>query len=96
MPNNQEGWRPKGYDGPGWEPPKEPPQGPPQGPPRDSGGGSGGRSRWSMPGVAAVIAVAVWSILAYQWTEQNDCSLPESYGLVLSHGTPDPWEGCGD
>ncbi|MEI5099835.1 hypothetical protein RB200_16275 [Streptomyces sp. PmtG] len=46
--------------------------------------------------MVAVVAVAIWSVLAYQWTEQNDCGLAESYGLVLSHGTPDPWERCGD
>ncbi|MET9545024.1 hypothetical protein [Streptomyces sp. 135] len=49
-----------------------------------------------MPGVVAVVAVVIWTVLAYQWTEQNDCEVPESYGLVLSHGTPDPWEMCGD
>ncbi|ARX80940.1 hypothetical protein SMD44_00338 [Streptomyces alboflavus] len=43
-----------------------------------------------------MIAIGIWSLLAYQWTEQNDCELVESYGLVLSHGTPDPWEMCGD
>ncbi|MFD9882917.1 hypothetical protein ACFWZT_15860 [Streptomyces alboflavus] len=91
MPNNEGGWRPPGYDGPGWEPPKEPP-----GPPRNDGGGPAGQSRWSWPGIAAVIAIGIWSLLAYQWTEQNDCELVESYGLVLSHGTPDPWEMCGD
>ncbi|QCX75748.1 hypothetical protein C9F11_10340 [Streptomyces sp. YIM 121038] len=96
MPNNEGGWRPPGYDGPGWEPPKEPPQGPPQGPPPGGGRGPGGGSRWSVPGVVAVIVIGVWSVLAYQWTQQNDCELVESYGLVLSHGTPDPWERCGD
>ncbi|MEV0441123.1 hypothetical protein AB0I84_25640 [Streptomyces spectabilis] len=95
MPNNEGGWRPRGYDGPGWEPPEEPPQGPPPGG-GGGGGGPGGRSRWSVPGVVAVVTVAVWSVLAYQWTQQNDCDLVESYGLVLSHGTPDPWERCGD
>ncbi|MBB5934704.1 hypothetical protein [Streptomyces zagrosensis] len=46
--------------------------------------------------MAAVIAFAIWSLLAYQWTEQNDCEVMKSYGLVLSHGTPDPWEQCGN
>ncbi|MFD0417713.1 hypothetical protein [Streptomyces sp. NPDC127108] len=92
MPNDEGGWRPPGYDGPGWEPPRDPPPGPP----RNDDGGPGGRSRWSRTGIAAVIAIGIWSLLAYQWTEQNDCELVESYGLVLSHGTPDPWEVCGD
>ncbi|MFF8644069.1 hypothetical protein [Streptomyces sp. NPDC015345] len=92
MPNKEEGWRPPGYNGPGWEPPKVPPGGPG----RDDRGGPEGRSRWSVPGVVAVVAVVIWTVLAYQWTEQNDCEVPESYGLVLSHGTPDPWEMCGD
>ena len=92
MPNNEEGWRPRGYNGPGWEPPKDPPEGPPPG----DGGPPKGRSPWSLPGVAGVIAVVIWCVLAYQWTEQNDCEAVESFGLVLSHGTPDPWEACGD
>ena len=94
MPNDEEGWRPRGYTGPGWEPPK----GPGGGPPRDGGRPPGGpsRSRWSVPGVVAVILAVVWSVLAYQWVEQHDCEVVESYGLVVSHGTPDFWEGCGD
>ncbi|MFD5251430.1 hypothetical protein ACFWM5_01110 [Streptomyces bobili] len=98
MPNNSGGWRPPGYRGPGWEPPDEPPSGPPP-PPRPPGsGGPGpeGRSRWSVPGIIAVIVAVIWTLLAYQWTQQNDCELAESYGLVLSHGTPDFWEECGD
>jgi hypothetical protein len=49
-----------------------------------------------VPGIVAVIVAVIWTLLAYQWTQQNDCELVESYGLVLSHGTPDFWEECGD
>ncbi|MER5634171.1 hypothetical protein [Streptomyces nitrosporeus] len=43
-----------------------------------------------------VILLAVWTVLAFQWTEQ-DCDLvPTSYALVLTHGTPSIFEGCGD
>ncbi|WP_237323079.1 hypothetical protein [Streptomyces sp. JJ36] len=30
----------------------------------------------------------LWTVLANQWVEQG-CEVGESYGLVLSHGTPD-------
>ncbi|QKW04960.1 hypothetical protein HUT18_09895 [Streptomyces sp. NA04227] len=95
MPNDEGegGWRPPGWNGPNWEPPKHDP---PQRPPHNGGEGPDGRSHWSVPGVVAVIVAVVWSVLAYQWTEQNDCGLVESYGLVISHGTPDFWERCGD
>lgn len=43
--------------------------------------------------VTAVMLV-VWSFLAGQWADK-DCSMfPQSYGLVLTHGTPGDWDGC--
>ncbi|MCF6526378.1 hypothetical protein HOY81_25370 [Streptomyces sp. JJ36] len=40
-------------------------------------------------GWAVVLSLFVlWTVLANQWVEQG-CEVGESYGLVLSHGTPD-------
>lgn len=93
MPEGGKGWRPPGYEGPGWIPPPGSGGGGGGLPPDGRGGGRGsGGTAWRY---AVLILLAVWTLLAFQWHSQNDCEMPESYGLVLSHGTPDPWEGCG-
>lgn len=40
-----------------------------------------------------IFAFLVWTLLARQWTEKG-CELPQSYVLILTHGTPDHWQGC--
>ena len=46
--------------------------------------------------VTVLLLLIVWTALAGQW-ENKGCDLvPQSYGLVLTHGTPDHWEGCED
>lgn len=43
--------------------------------------------------VLVVAALLVWTVLANQWTEKG-CQLPQSYQLVITHGTPDHFQGC--
>lgn len=42
-----------------------------------------------------VLLLIVWSVLSMQWADKG-CGTWPAYGMVLSHGTPDHWEGCGD
>jgi hypothetical protein len=45
--------------------------------------------------IVTVLAILiVWSALASGWTDKGCDFIPQSYGLVLSHGTADPDEGC--
>jgi hypothetical protein len=41
-----------------------------------------------------VLILIVWTFLAGQWTDKGCDYIPQSYGLVLTHGTPDHDEGC--
>jgi hypothetical protein len=43
--------------------------------------------------VAALLLLG-WSILANQWKDKGCGMLPQSYVMVVSHGTPDHWQGC--
>lgn len=45
--------------------------------------------------IGVLLLLILWSVLADQWTGKGCGSWP-SYGMVLSHGTPDHWEGCSD
>lgn len=44
--------------------------------------------------VAVLVLLVVWTSLAGQWTDKDCDFIPQSYGLVLQHGTPDRDEGC--
>lgn len=46
--------------------------------------------------VIAALLFIVWTLLAGQWDEKGCDFIPQSYGLVLTHGTPDRFEGCDD
>lgn len=35
-----------------------------------------------------------WTLLANQWSSKGCDLMPQSYGLVITHGTPDHYEGC--
>ncbi|MFI8186497.1 hypothetical protein ACIF70_39320 [Actinacidiphila glaucinigra] len=41
-----------------------------------------------------VVALIAWTFLANQWAGKGCDLVPQSYGLVLSHGTPNGSEGC--
>lgn len=41
-----------------------------------------------------VFGFLAWTILANQWSEKGCDLVPQSYVLVLTHGTPDHWQGC--
>jgi hypothetical protein len=44
--------------------------------------------------IVAVLALLIaWTALANSWTDKG-CGLPQSYSLVIQHGTPDRDEGC--
>lgn len=81
----------------------QPPAGGPGGP--DRPGGFDHRpaddGRWQHPtrslrSIAVVIVLAIWSLFAVQWKEQDCALVPTSYVLVITHGTPSDFEGCGD
>ncbi|MFE0421216.1 hypothetical protein [Streptomyces sp. NPDC058953] len=94
MADSEGGWRPPGSKHP-WIPPGE---GGGESSPlnRIAGGGGGGRRPRSKAGYVALILLAIWTVFAMQWREK-DCSLiPTSYVLVITHGTPSLFEGCGD
>ncbi|GAB2889590.1 hypothetical protein GCM10022245_26050 [Streptomyces mayteni] len=78
------------------EPPTGGPGGPAHGPNRYAEYGGG---RWhttlSVPSIIVVVLIVIWTVFAVQWGEQ-DCALPTSYALVITHGTPSVFEGCGD
>jgi hypothetical protein len=51
-------------------------------------------SRRATAFLVTALLLLVWSILANQWKDK-DCSMfPTSYQLVITHGTPDHYEGC--
>jgi hypothetical protein len=75
--------------------------GPPAGGPGGPIGPEDGDSRWRHPtlsirSIVVVILLAVWTLFAVQWKEQDCPLVPTSYVLVLTHGTPSVFEGCGD
>jgi hypothetical protein len=45
--------------------------------------------------VGVLVLLVVWTTAAGRWTDK-DCGLGQSYGLVLTHGAPERWEGCED
>ncbi|WP_399888125.1 hypothetical protein ACGH7X_25005 [Streptomyces sp. BBFR51] len=49
-----------------------------------------------MPSIVAVILFVIWTVFAVQWKEQDCTLVPTSYILVITHGTPSIFEGCGD
>ncbi|KMS78050.1 hypothetical protein ACH49_18265 [Streptomyces leeuwenhoekii] len=40
-----------------------------------------------------LVLLVVWMVAADRWTDK-DCGLGQSYGLVLTHGAPERYEGC--
>ncbi|MFF0589296.1 hypothetical protein ACFYWD_25400 [Streptomyces sp. NPDC003781] len=49
-----------------------------------------------MPSIVVVVLIVIWTVLAVQW-KAKDCALvPTSYMLVITHGTPSIFEGCGN
>lgn len=44
--------------------------------------------------VVVLVLLIVWTALASGWTDKGCNLVPQSYGLVLQHGTPDSNEGC--
>ncbi|WP_203675310.1 hypothetical protein [Streptomyces sp. SID13666] len=39
--------------------------------------------------------LAAWTLGAIQWHEKDCDFIPTSYRLVITHGFPDLFEGCG-
>ncbi|MEW2292692.1 hypothetical protein ABZ719_08310 [Streptomyces sp. NPDC006743] len=52
--------------------------------------------RYSVGGVVGLVLVVIWTFLAVQWHEVECPLVPDSYVLVVTHGTPSIFEGCGD
>lgn len=46
--------------------------------------------------VAVLVLLIGWTALASGWTDKGCDYVPQSYFLVLSHGTPNSNEGCED
>jgi hypothetical protein len=44
--------------------------------------------------VAVLVFLIGWTALASGWTDKGCDYVPQSYTLVLVHGTPDANEGC--
>ena len=44
--------------------------------------------------VLVLVVLLIWTALASGWTDKGCGFIPQSYSLVLTHGTPDPDEGC--
>ncbi len=75
----------------------------PSGPPPGGSGAFGpahGDSSWhrtrSVPSLVVVVLVVLWTVFAVQWKEKDCAFVPTSYLLVITHGTPSVFEGCGD
>ncbi|MET9354336.1 hypothetical protein ABZY14_15305 [Streptomyces sp. NPDC006617] len=49
-----------------------------------------------MPSIVVVVLIVIWTVLAVQWKEKDCALVPTSYMLVITHGTPSVFEGCGD
>ncbi len=63
-------------------------------PPLNNDSPGGRRYPRNLTTYIGVIAFAIWTLGAIQWTNQ-DCDLPDSYRLVITHGFPNVFEGCG-
>ncbi|MER5559688.1 hypothetical protein ACWGLE_01150 [Streptomyces sp. NPDC055897] len=54
--------------------------------------------RWPLKKSTTIVLVALlliaWTALAGQWSDKGCRFVPDSYTLVISHGTPDHSEGC--
>ncbi len=72
----------------------------PPGGPGAPGAGSGGDGPWhttrSVPSIVVVVLVVIWTVFAVQWKEKDCALVPTAYMLVITHGTPSVFEGCGD
>lgn len=90
MADDEAGWRPADSKHP-WLPPNS---GGNQLPPRNNDSPGGRRSPRNLTAYIVVIAFAIWTLGAIQWKNQ-DCDLAASYGLVITHGFPNVFEGCG-
>ena len=44
--------------------------------------------------LGVLLLMLFWSILANQWQSKGCQGIPDSYRMVLTHGTPDASEGC--
>jgi heme A synthase len=44
--------------------------------------------------MVTAVLLLVWSILANQWSDKGCSMWVQSYGLVITHQTPDHFEGC--
>ncbi|MCX5174037.1 hypothetical protein [Streptomyces virginiae] len=91
MADNEGGWRPPDSKHP-WLPPKSEGE---QLPPRNNGSNSGWRPPQNLSAYVAVILFGVWTLGAIQWKNQDCDLIPTSYRLVITHGFPDIFEGCG-
>lgn len=50
----------------------------------------------SVPSIVVVVLIVIWTVFAVQWKEKDCALVPTSYPLVITHGTPSVFEGCGD
>ncbi len=78
-----------------------PPHGGPGGPggpgdPRPAHGDSSWHTTRSVPSIVVVVLIVIWTVFAVQWKEKDCALVPTSYLLVITHGTPSVFEGCGD
>jgi hypothetical protein len=46
--------------------------------------------------VAVLVLLIAWTAMAGQWADKGCDLVPQGYGLVVQHGTPDHDEGCED
>lgn len=46
--------------------------------------------------VGVLVLLIVWTAVAGRWADKGCDLVPQSYGLVLTHGAPERWEGCED
>ncbi|WP_189963407.1 hypothetical protein [Streptomyces violascens] len=44
--------------------------------------------------VLACLLLILWTAVAGQWADKGCRFVPDSYALVIGHGTPDRTEGC--
>ncbi|MFE0419108.1 hypothetical protein [Streptomyces tendae] len=68
----------------------------PGGPPPPPHGDSSWHTTRSVPSIVVVVLIVIWTVLAVQWKEKDCALVPTSYLLVITHGTPSVFEGCGD
>lgn len=46
--------------------------------------------------IGVLVLLIVWTAAAGRWTDKGCGFVPQSYGLVLTHGAPERYEGCED